>query len=81
MAAAIGSGLPVNEPVGSMITPPELAADIMDKGIMVSGGGAFLKGLNKLIFSELHIPANISEDPLECVVLGAGKCLDMIDKI
>lgn len=62
-------------------TPPELAADIMDKGIMLSGGGALLKGLNKLIYSEMHIPVYIAEDPLECVVLGAGKCLDMIDKI
>ena len=62
-------------------TPPELAADIMDKGIMLSGGGALLKGLDKLIYSEIHIPAYIAEDPLECVVLGAGKCLDMIDKI
>jgi len=62
-------------------TPPELAADIMDKGIMLSGGGSLLKGLNKLINSEIHIPAIIAEEPLECVVLGAGKCLDMIDKI
>lgn len=62
-------------------TPPELAADIMDKGIMLSGGGALLKGLDKLIYSEIHIPAYIAENPLECVVLGAGKCLDMIDKI
>jgi rod shape-determining protein MreB len=62
-------------------TPPELAADIMDKGIMLSGGGALLKGLDKLIYSEIHILAYIAEDPLECVVLGAGKCLDMIDKI
>ena len=62
-------------------TPPELAADIMDKGIMISGGGALLKGLNKLINREIHIPAYTAEDPLECVVLGAGKCLDMIDKI
>jgi cell shape determining protein, MreB/Mrl family len=62
-------------------TPPELAADIMDKGIMLSGGGALLKGLDKLIHSEIHIPACIAENPLECVVLGAGKCLDMIDKI
>jgi rod shape-determining protein MreB and related proteins len=62
-------------------TPPELAADIMDKGIMLSGGGALLKGLNKLIYSETHIPTYIAEEPLECVVLGAGKCLDMIDKI
>ncbi|MBC2582106.1 rod shape-determining protein [Clostridium sp. DJ247] len=62
-------------------TPPELAADIMDKGITLSGGGALLKGLDKLIYSEIHIPTYIAEDPLECVVLGAGKCLDMIDKI
>lgn len=62
-------------------TPPELAADIMDKGIMLSGGGALLKGLDKLINNEIHIPAYIAEAPLECVVLGAGKCLDMIDKI
>lgn len=62
-------------------TPPELAADIMDKGIMLSGGGALLKGLDKLIHSKMHIPVHIAEDPLECVVHGAGKCLDMIDKI
>jgi len=62
-------------------TPPELAADIMDKGIMLSGGGALLKGLDKLIYSELHISAHVAEDPLECVVLGAGKCLEVIDKI
>lgn len=62
-------------------TPPELAADIMDKGIMLSGGGALLKGLDKLIYSEIHISAYIAEDPLECVVIGAGKCLEMMDKI
>ncbi|MBI6875197.1 rod shape-determining protein [Clostridium aciditolerans] len=62
-------------------TPPELAADIMDKGIVLSGGGALLKGLDKLIHSEIHIPTCIAENPLECVVLGAGKCLDMIDKV
>lgn len=62
-------------------TPPELAADIMDKGIVLSGGGALLKGLDKLIHSEIHIPTYIAENPLECVVLGAGKCLDMIDKV
>lgn len=62
-------------------TDPELAADIMDKGITLSGGGALLKGLDKLIFSEMHIPVYIAESPLECVALGAGKCLDMIDKL
>jgi rod shape-determining protein MreB and related proteins len=62
-------------------TAPELASDIMDKGITLSGGGALLRGLDKLINHKLHIPATIAENPLECVVLGAGKCLDVIDKI
>ncbi|GKU27866.1 rod shape-determining protein [Clostridium folliculivorans] len=62
-------------------TPPELAADIMDNGIMLSGGGALLKGLSELIHSETHIHVHVAENPLECVVRGAGKCLDMIDKI
>jgi len=62
-------------------TPPELASDIMDKGIMLAGGGALLKGLDKLIYSETHMPVHIAEFPLDCVVLGAGKSLDMIDKV
>jgi rod shape-determining protein MreB len=62
-------------------TPPELAADIMERGIMLSGGGALLKGLDKLIYNELHMNAYTAENPIECVVLGTGKCLEMIDKI
>jgi rod shape-determining protein MreB len=62
-------------------TAPELAADIMDNGITLSGGGALLKGLDNLIYNELHIPAYIAADPLDCVVLGAGKCLDMVNKL
>jgi len=61
--------------------PPELAGDIMDKGIMLTGGGALLKGLDKLIYSETHIPTYIAEFPLDCVALGTGKCLDMVDKV
>lgn len=60
-------------------TPPELAADIMEKGIVMSGGGALLKGLDKLIAEETGMPVYISEDPLDCVVLGAGKSLTAID--
>ncbi|QAT39675.1 rod shape-determining protein [Clostridium sp. JN-9] len=62
-------------------TPPELAADVMERGIMLSGGGALLRGLDKLIYDELHMSAYIAENPIECVALGTGKCLDMIDKI
>ena len=62
-------------------TPPELAADIMDKGIMLTGGGALLKGLDKLIGHETHMPVNIAEIPLDCVAVGAGKALDNVDII
>ena len=62
-------------------TPPELAADIMDKGIMLTGGGALLRGIDELISKETHIPVHISESPLDCVALGAGKALDNFDKI
>ena len=61
--------------------PPELSGDIMDTGIMLTGGGALLKGLDKLIFSETHIPTRIAEFPLDCVAIGSGKCLEMLDKI
>lgn len=80
----------LKEPVTSIIdaikttlekTPPELASDIMDKGIMLTGGGAMLRGLDQLINIETHIPVHIAETPLDCVALGAGKALDTIDKI
>ena len=60
-------------------TPPELAADIMDKGIMLTGGGAFLRGLDKLINKETHMPVHIAENPIDCVALGAGMALDTIE--
>ena len=62
-------------------TPPELAADIMEKGIMLAGGGAMLKGLDTLINKETNMPVHIAESPLDCVVLGAGKALEDFDKI
>ena len=62
-------------------TPPELAADIMDKGIMLAGGGALLKGLDELIRQETNMPVHIAESPLDCVVLGAGKALDSFDEL
>ncbi len=57
-------------------TPPELAADIIDKGIMLTGGGALLRGLDKLIAGETKIPVLIAENPLDCVVDGTGTCLE-----
>ncbi len=57
-------------------TPPELAADIVDKGIVMAGGGALLKGLDVLLRNETGLPITIAEDPLSAVVIGTGKVLD-----
>lgn len=62
-------------------TPPELAADIMDKGIMLTGGGALIQGLDKLITEETGIPAYVSPDALDCVALGSGKVLEEIETL
>jgi rod shape-determining protein MreB and related proteins len=62
-------------------TAPELAADIMDNGITLTGGGALLGGLDELVSKVMNIPVYVAENPVECVALGAGKCLDVIDKI
>ncbi|MBC8143275.1 MAG: rod shape-determining protein [Armatimonadetes bacterium] len=58
--------------------PPELAADIMDQGIYLAGGGAMLRGLDELIAAETLMPVHIAKDPLSCVALGAGEVLDAI---
>lgn len=57
-------------------TPPELAADIFDKGVVLTGGGALVDGLDKLMMQELQIPVHIAEDPMHCVVLGTGIYLE-----
>jgi rod shape-determining protein MreB len=62
-------------------TPPELLADIMEKGIYLSGGGALLRGLDTLIAKETKIPTSIVEDPLTAVVRGAGMVLENLDKL
>ena len=56
-------------------TPPELAADIVDRGIVMTGGGSLLRGLDMLLKEETNLPINVVEDPLTCVVLGCGKVL------
>jgi rod shape-determining protein MreB len=60
-------------------TPPELAADIVDKGIVLTGGGALLKGLDLLLRQETTLPITVADDPLSCVALGTGKVLDQLD--
>ena len=60
-------------------TPPELAADIADKGIVLSGGGALIQNLDLLLREETGLPIMLAEDPFTAVVMGCGRCLDEID--
>ena len=60
-------------------TPPELAADIIDKGIVMAGGGALLRGLDELLRRETGLPVSVAENPLLCVALGTGKVLDELE--
>lgn len=60
-------------------TPPELASDVMEQGIMLTGGGALLDGLDRLIKEETGMPVHIAEQPLDCVAIGTGKALDSIE--
>lgn len=62
-------------------TPPELAADIMEKGIMMTGGGSLLHGLDERISQATKIPVVIAQNPVECVAIGTGKALDYIDDL
>jgi rod shape-determining protein MreB len=73
------------EPVGAIIeavkvaleqTPPELAADIVDKGIVLTGGGALLGNLDYVLRHSTGLPVSIADDPLSCVALGTGRCLE-----
>jgi len=78
----------ISEPINAILeavrislerTPPELAADIVDKGIVLAGGGALLRNMDLLIREETGLPVVIAEDPLSCVVIGSGKVLDELD--
>ena len=62
-------------------TPPELAADIMEKGIVLAGGGALIKNLDKLLSIETGMPVYVAEEPLDCVVRGTGKTLDDLENL
>jgi rod shape-determining protein MreB len=60
-------------------TPPELAADIVDKGIVLTGGGSLLTNLDQVLREETGLPVSIAEEPLSCVALGTGKVLEHIN--
>jgi len=62
-------------------TPPELLADIMDRGITLAGGGALLRGLNLLLQEATHVPVYVAEDPLTCVARGTGQVLENLDHL
>ena len=88
--SAVETGEALNEPVEAIVqcvkavletTPPELAADIMDRGIVMTGGGALLYALDELIQKETGIPTYLAEDPLSCVALGTGKALESIENL
>lgn len=62
-------------------TPPELSADIIDRGVILTGGGALLDGLDNLLSEELMVPVLVAEDPMHCVVKGTGIMLDNLDRL
>ncbi|MFC1561712.1 rod shape-determining protein [candidate division KSB1 bacterium] len=78
----------LSEPINAIVdavrlslekTPPELASDILDRGIILTGGGALLTGLDERLREETNLPIHVAEDPLTCVVRGTGKVLDDVD--
>jgi rod shape-determining protein MreB len=78
------------EPVATLVervrgvlerTPPELAADIIEKGITLTGGGALLRGLDRLVEAQTDVPVHVAEDPLTCVAVGTGLYLDLARKL
>ncbi|UAK16333.1 rod shape-determining protein [Sporolactobacillus terrae] len=62
-------------------TPPELSADIIDRGVIMTGGGAQLHGIDQLLASQLKVPVVVADNPMTCVVEGAGKMLEHLDKL
>jgi rod shape-determining protein MreB len=62
-------------------TPPELAGDIMDRGLVITGGGALLRGLDERLRHETGMPVHVAEGPLDSVALGAGKCVEEFEAL
>ena len=80
----------LSEPISAIVdrvksvlehTPPELSSDIIERGMMLTGGVGLLRGLDRLLASQTGIPVHVAEDPLSCVALGCGRALDQIDAI
>ncbi len=62
-------------------TPPEMASDVVDRGIILTGGGSLLSGLDELVAEQTNVPCQVADNPLDCVAIGAGAALDYIDVI
>jgi rod shape-determining protein MreB len=62
-------------------TPPELASDIIDRGMVICGGSSLLRGIDKWLTSETGVPAYLAEEPVACIAKGAAKSLGMIDRL
>ena len=80
----------IAEPVAAIVdaikstldkTPPELASDIMDRGIMMAGGGSLLRGMCERVREETQMPVNLAESPLTCVAVGSGRSLEEFDTL
>ena len=80
----------IAEPIAAIIdaikstldkTPPELASDIMDRGIMMAGGGSLLRGMCERVREETQMPVNLAESPLTCVAVGSGRSLEEFDAL
>jgi rod shape-determining protein MreB len=78
----------ISEPLSAIVaaarwvleeTPPELASDVMDKGIVLTGGGALLRNIDRLLTQETGVPCYVAENPLACVAIGSGLALERME--
>ena len=63
------------------LTPPELASDIIDRGMVICGGGALLRGMDRWLTRETGVPAYVAEEPVACVAKGASRALTILDRL
>ncbi len=75
-----GPALPLR-PISGASSPPELASDVIDRGMILTGGGALLRNLDHLLTQETGVPCYVAERPLDSVAIGAGKALDVLEHI